>query len=73
VRAGKLGLGSAILDGFSMSKGNYFLILEVLAKSPGITVTEILITFINRKIGRSKLGFDEILKFIKLCWRFKNM
>lgn len=28
VRAGKLGLGSAILDGFSMAKGNYFLMID---------------------------------------------
>lgn len=163
IRAGKLGLGSAILDGFKMAKGNYFLmidadlshrpedikhlidsrkgadivigsryinggrivgwpvkrkfiskvatvlvkimfnlsvkdpvsgfalykkeaiehldgklrpigyklLLEVLAKSPGLTVVEIPITFINRKTGQSKLGFGEILKFIKLCWSLR--
>ena len=49
----------------------YKLLLEVLAKSPGITVIEIPITFINRKTGRSKLGIDEILKFIKLCWSLR--
>lgn len=50
----------------------YKLLLEVLAKSPGLIVTEIPITFINRKTGRSKLSFGEILKFIKLCWSLKN-
>jgi dolichol-phosphate mannosyltransferase len=28
VRSGKLGLGSAILEGFGMSKGNYFLMVD---------------------------------------------
>ncbi len=50
----------------------YKLLLEVLAKSPGLTVAEIPITFINRKTGRSKLSFGEVLKFIKLCWSLRN-
>jgi hypothetical protein len=48
------------------------LLLEILAKSNGFTVTEKLITFINRANGRSKLGTDEILTFIKLCWSLKK-
>lgn len=28
VRSGKLGLGSAILEGFGMAKGNYFLMID---------------------------------------------
>jgi dolichol-phosphate mannosyltransferase len=51
----------------------YKLLFEVLVRSPGITVIEIPITFINRKTGRSKLSFDEILKFIKLCWSLRNI
>jgi dolichol-phosphate mannosyltransferase len=51
----------------------YKLLLEVLAKSPGVTVIEIPITFINRRTGRSKLSLDEILKFIKLCWSLRSM
>lgn len=58
------------LDG-SLKPSGYKLLLEILAKSPGLTVIEIPITFINRKTGRSKLNFDEILKFIKLCWCLK--
>ncbi len=50
----------------------YKLLLEVLAKSPCLTVAEIPITFINRKTGKSKLSFGEILKFIKLCWSLRN-
>lgn len=165
VRSGKLGLGSAILDGFKMAKGNYFLmidadlshrpedikrlidnrkgadivigsrymnggriagwpmkrkiisrvatrlvklffnlsvkdpisgfalyrketfkrldgrlkpigyklLLEILVKSPGLTVNEIPITFINRRAGKSKLKIDEILKFIKLCLNLRNI
>lgn len=51
----------------------YKLLLEVLAKSPGVTVIEIPITFINRKTGKSKLSLDEVLKFIKLCWSLRSM
>ncbi|MCZ7404165.1 MAG: polyprenol monophosphomannose synthase [Candidatus Methanoperedens sp.] len=147
VRSGKLGLGSAILDGFRMAKGNYFLMLDadlshrpedikrlidnrkgadivigsryikggkiigwplkrriisrsavVLAKNLfrlkvkdpvsgfalykkeiferqsrklDLTVTEIPITFLERKNGQSKLNTDEIINFIKLCWRLR--
>lgn len=163
VRSGKLGLGSAILDGFKMAKGNYFLmvdadlshrpedikrlidnrkgadivigsryikggkiigwpmkrriisrsavglaktlfnlkvkdpvsgfalykkeiferqsskldpigyklLLEILVKSQELTVTEIPITFLERKNGQSKLNLDEIINFIKLCWRLR--
>ncbi|VVB86933.1 Glycosyltransferase AglD [uncultured archaeon] len=59
------------LDGKLKPMG-YKLLLEVLAKSPGLTVIEIPITFINRKTGESKLGMDEILNFIKLCWSLRN-
>jgi dolichol-phosphate mannosyltransferase len=50
----------------------YKLLLEVLIKSPGSTNIEIPITFINRSSGRSKLKFDEILKFIQLCINLKK-
>lgn len=58
------------LDG-NLKPSGYKLLLEILAKSPGLTVIEIPITFINRKAGKSKLNFAEILKFIKLCWCLK--
>ncbi len=60
------------LDG-KLKPIGYKLLLEVLAKSPGLTITEIPITFIDRKAGKSKMGLDEILKFIKLCWSLKNI
>lgn len=51
----------------------YKLLLEILVKSPGLTVNEIPITFINRRAGKSKLKIDEILKFIKLCLNLRNI
>lgn len=51
----------------------YKLLLEILVKSPGLTVIEIPVTFINRKSGESKLKIDEILKFIKLCLDLRNI
>jgi dolichol-phosphate mannosyltransferase len=50
----------------------YKLLLEILVKSPGLTVNEIPITFINRKAGETKLSLDEILNFIKLCWNLRK-
>ncbi len=50
----------------------YKLLLEILAKSNGFTVTEKPITFINRANGSSKLGTNEIFTFIKLCWNLKK-
>ena len=51
----------------------YKLLLEILVKSPGLTVIEIPVTFINRKSGESKLKIDEILKFIKLCLNLRKI
>ncbi len=45
----------------------YKLLFEILVKSPGLTVSEIPITFINRRAGKTKLSLYEILNFIKLC------
>jgi len=60
------------LDGRLQPIG-YKLLLEILVKSPGLTVNEIPITFINRKAGKSKLKIDEILKFIRLCLNLRNI
>ncbi|MCZ7380322.1 MAG: polyprenol monophosphomannose synthase [Candidatus Methanoperedens sp.] len=49
----------------------YKLLLEILVKSQELTVTEIPITFLERKNGQSKLNTDEIINFIKLCWRLR--
>lgn len=49
----------------------YKLLLEILVKSQELTVNEIPITFIERKNGQSKLNIDEIINFIKLCWRLR--
>ncbi len=49
----------------------YKLLLEILVKSQELTVTEIPITFLERKNGQSKLNIDEIINFIKLCWRLR--
>ncbi len=57
----------------SLKPSGYKLLLEILVKSPGLSVIEIPITFINRKSGKSKLKIDEILNFIKLCWSLRNV
>jgi dolichol-phosphate mannosyltransferase len=51
----------------------YKLLLEVLVKTPGdVEVKEVPITFTNRLNGDSKLGFDQIYHYLKLCYRLKR-
>ncbi len=51
----------------------YKLLLEVLVKTPeDVEVKEVPITFTNRLNGDSKLGFDQIYHYLKLCYRLKR-
>lgn len=48
------------------------LLLEVLVKCPQAQVSEIPITFVNRRIGKSKFGAGEVFKFLGLCFRLRR-
>jgi dolichol-phosphate mannosyltransferase len=48
------------------------LLLEVLATQPGLRVSEIPITFVDRTRGASKLDVSELREFAMLCWRLRR-
>ena len=48
------------------------LLLEILAQSPRALVVEVPVTFADRKLGSSKFGSNEVLDFLRLCWRLRQ-
>ena len=55
----------------SLGLEGFKLLLELLAKAPEAQVTEVPITFVERRRGQSKLNLGETFKFIRLCWRLR--
>ena len=49
------------------------LLLEILAKSQGTVVKEAPITFVDRRYGRSKLGWKECRDFWVSCWKLRRL
>ena len=47
------------------------LLLEIVAKSPRAIIKECPIVFVDRRLGRSKASFREIILFIKLCFQLR--
>ena len=60
-----------VLEGLStrFSERGFKLLLEVLATRPSLRVSEVPITFADRRHGTSKLGLAEIREFVLLCYR----
>jgi dolichol-phosphate mannosyltransferase len=60
-----------VLEGLStrFSQRGFKLLLEVLATRPSLRVSEVPITFTDRRRGTSKLGLAEIREFVLLCYR----
>ena len=51
----------------SLNPKGFKLLLEILAKSRGAVVTEVPITFVDRRYGASKFTTKEVLMFLRLC------
>ncbi|MQF98865.1 MAG: polyprenol monophosphomannose synthase [SAR202 cluster bacterium] len=49
------------------------LLLEILAKSPRARIKECPIVFADRRFGRSKASFHEIILFIQLCFQLRSV
>jgi len=62
-------LKRSVIDDLKFDSIGYKLLLEILVKGKYKKVIEIPYTFKNRKYGRSKLNFFEILKYIHLLIR----
>ena len=55
-----------------LEPAGFKLLLEVLAKCPEAQVAEEPITFVNRRLGKSKFGAGEVFKFLRLCYRLRR-
>jgi dolichol-phosphate mannosyltransferase len=55
----------------SLSPKGFKLLLEIIAKSPNVSIKECPIIFTDREFGQSKASFHEILLFIKLCFQLR--
>ena len=54
-----------------LSPKGFKLLLEIVAKSPNACIKECPIVFVDRRFGRSKASFREIILFIKLCFQLR--
>lgn len=57
----------------SLRLGGFKLLLELLARAPSARVTEVPITFVERRFGQSKLNLSETLTYIRLCWHLRRL
>ena len=55
-----------------LEPAGFKLLLEVLVKCPEAEVAEVPITFVNRRMGESKFGPEEVWKFLQLCYRLRR-
>ena len=53
----------------ALNPKGFKLLLEILACSRNAIVTEVPITFVDRRHGSSKLSVAEVVTFLTLCWR----
>jgi dolichol-phosphate mannosyltransferase len=55
-----------------LSPKGFKLLLEILAKSKDTRIEEVPFRFVDRKHGRSKFSFGEVLLYLRLCWRLRR-
>ena len=57
-----------VLQDIGISTAGYKILLEILVKNTGIKVKEIPYTFMNRKLGESKMDVSVISDYLKAVW-----
>ena len=57
-----------VLQNIGINTTGYKILLEILVKKPGIKTKEIPYTFINRKLGVSKMNVSIIGDYLKAVW-----
>ncbi len=57
-----------IVEGLDTDTKGYKILLEILAKNRGVKVKEIPYTFVQRKLGKSKMDLNVISDFLKAVW-----
>ena len=57
-----------VLQDLDISTLGYKILLEILVKKQGIKTKEIPYTFVNRKLGQSKMNLSVITNYVKAVW-----
>jgi len=58
-----------ILENIKIDTKGYKILLEILVKSKDIPIFEIPYTFLDRKSGKSKMGFNVIVDYVGSVWQ----
>ena len=58
-----------VIQGLKLDAIGYKMLLEILVKAKGARVKEVPYTFINRRMGASKLDNSVMLDYIRTIWR----
>jgi dolichol-phosphate mannosyltransferase len=58
-----------ILENIKIDTKGYKILLEILVKSKDIPIFEIPYTFLDRKSGKSKMGFNVIIDYVGSVWQ----
>ena len=59
----------SILDNIKIDTKGYKILLEILVKSKDIPIFEIPYTFLDRKSGKSQMGFSVIIDYLGSVWQ----
>jgi dolichol-phosphate mannosyltransferase len=57
-----------VLQDVHINTAGYKILLELLVKKPGIKVKEIPYSFVDRKLGQSKMDLSVIIDYVKAVW-----
>ena len=58
----------SILEGVELNPSGYKILVEVLVKSPRSSLVEVPYVFVPRLRGESKLGFREMVRYVRLLF-----
>ena len=58
-----------IIENLKIDTKGYKILLEIIVKSKDIPIFEIPYTFMDRKSGKSKMGFSVIFDYIGSVWQ----
>ena len=57
-----------VLRNIDINTAGYKILLELLVKKPGINAKEIPYSFVDRKLGKSKMDLSVIIDYLKAVW-----
>jgi dolichol-phosphate mannosyltransferase len=60
------------MENLQIDTKGYKILLEILVKSKHMHIYEIPYTFTDRKLGKSKMGYNVIFDYIGSVWQLYN-